>query len=282
MERMLLNSDDSELLIAFEMGKTVEKTAQIIGKDPSGVSRQLTRVSKLCAAVEKRDGKWALTETGRELAAATKEFIRTQNQLSQQKSVLKIGTNREFGSRMFANHYQKLQKLFPRTHFSISTYESGTEEALLFGKIDIGIDCEKPINPTIGFRYFATDPVIAVCTPEFSKKHKAEIKKNDLSTLPHLLCDRLFPHLFSGELIEVDVHASFNDIATTRSMCLAGHGWALLPRYAVREELNMKSLVQMSKKSWSDVQYGVWWSRDRNIDKNIVKQIIQWAHSIKI
>ena len=45
-ERMLLNSDDSELLVAFETGKTVEKTAKILGKDPSGVSRQLLRISK--------------------------------------------------------------------------------------------------------------------------------------------------------------------------------------------------------------------------------------------
>ena len=282
IDRMLLNSDDSELLIAFEQGKTVEKTAQIVGKDPSGVSRQLLRISRTCPALEKVSGKWALTDTGRRLCYSIKEFINLQRHIVAKKGILRIGTNREFGSRIIGPRISELNQLFPNTYISISTFELGTEDALLNGMVDLSIDCEKPIDPEIGFRHLLSDPIIAVCSPSFFKKHRKSLCSDKIFSVPHLLCNRLFPHRIVENVTNVNSVFSFNDIATTRAACIVGNGWALLPRYTVKDELKKKVLITIEGKAWASTKYGLWWSRERFSEIQSIKLISNWLKSIKI
>lgn len=280
-EKMLLNSDDCELLVAFELGGSIEKAAQLIGKDASGVSRQLLRISQQCPAVEKRAGKWALTDVGRNLSSSVKEFIRLQRQLASAKSVLRIGTNREFGSRILGPNLQSLGSVFPDSHLSILTFEAGTEEALINGKVDISFDCERPIDPKIGFKHLFSDPIVAVCSPAFAKKHALNASSEKLFGLPHLLCDRLYPHRIIQNVTEVNSAYSFNDIATTRAACQSGAGWALLPEYSVRQELKNNQLVKVEEKMWSTTKYGIWWSRDRFKDAKTIKALSDWIKTLK-
>lgn len=279
-EKMLLNSDDCELLVAFELGGSIEKTGQLLGKDASGVSRQLLRISQICPAVEKQAGKWTLTQVGRSLSASIREFNRLQKQLASAKSVLRIGTNREFGSRLLGPNLESLSSRFQNSHISIMTFESGTEEALIHGKIDVSFDCERPIDPKIGFKHLLSDSIVAVCSPRFVKAHGLSLKSEKLFDLPHLLCDRLYPHRLIQNITEVRSAFSFNDIATARAACVAGNGWALLPKYSVQQELKNNLLVKVEEKMWSTTKYGIWWSRDRFTDPKTIKILSDWLGNI--
>ena len=237
----ILTSEESELLLHFEERGTIEKTAKALNKDASGVSRMLSGVARKYPAIEKRGGKWFLTETGKKLNDITRNSIQLQRSLLLKQEHLRLGTNREFGARVLSPHILTLSQLLQDTTFSIYTFEYGVEEAILSGKIDIGVDCGRPYDPDILYKHAAEESIVAVCTPQFLEENKDVLSRN-FCRVPHLLYERLYPDILiaASKNNEQKVAAYFNDIASARSACIAGFGWAFLPKYTVREELDLK------------------------------------------
>lgn len=275
--RFILTFEESELLVFLEENQSIELTARAFGKDPSGVSRQLSRIrEKFPSALEKVKGKWKITETGKKLNEQTRAAIKIQSDLLSFQTKIRIGTNREFAVRVLAPQLPKLVEELPY-QVSISSFEGGTEQALLEGKIDIGIDCNRPYSPEIAYKLMVPEPIVAVASKAFLKKHKQQIASEGLYFSPHLACDRLYPDkIFSEEKNELNVIAEFNDVATTRSACLAGLGWALLPRYAVAQEVEAKQLYILREKNAGQGKYGVWWVRDRYKDTKAIQILSEW------
>lgn len=263
-DKFILTSEECELLMAFETATSLESLAEFVGRDISNVSRAISKISSKLPVVEKSGKRWALTIQGRELIQHTRESIHFQRSLFQKQSSLRIGTNREFASRVLGGNLNKLIELFPNTQLRISAFETGVEDALLKGAIDLGIDCERPFSPDVSYKSILKEPIIAVCSPYFRKKHSSEFKKGGFYGLPHLLCDRLSPDKIMNKADnQLNVLASFNDIATTRKACESGAGWALLPLYAVRIELESGTLEQITATGGGESNYGVWWLRGR-------------------
>ncbi len=198
--------------------------------------------------------------------------------LFNQQNFLKIGTNREFASRILGARLQALIELFPNTQLRICAFEAGVESALLNGLVDIGIDCERPFSPDISYKLCLTEEIIAVCSPQFKKNHLKDLRDGEFFNLPHLLCDRLYPdRIFKRSDNKLNVIASFNDIATTRAACIEGFAWALLPKYAVQKELDSKSLVQIEYPNVEYSNYGVWWVRSRKSIEPSALKLKNWV-----
>lgn len=272
-----LSAEEAELLMEFESQPSLTELAKQIGRDHSIVARMLKRVSEKFPVVEKKAGKWTLTDMGRQLNNCTRSAIAQQAAILSAHSILRIGTNREFSSRILAPDFATLQKLFPNTELHINSYEAGSEQALLGGLIDIGIDCDRPYDPEIAYKLVVAEPIVAVASKAFAKKYKTEITKGEYIGLPHLMCERLHPDkiLFKSDN-QMQVLGRFNDIASTRAACSGGVGWALLPRYAVADELNEGSLIQIDKELFGKSKYGVWWPRRRAYLKDAAESLIEW------
>ena len=237
----------------------------------------LSQIIQKYPALEKQGGNRKITEIGKKLNHLTRETLKMQRVLIQNQTNLRIGTNREFGAQILGPHFSSLLKEFPKTHFLIYTFEHGTEEALLNGQTDIGIDCDRPNDPDIAYKLLIKEPVVAVCSPLFAKKHKNHFDNHQLHLLPYLSCSRIQPDkIFLEQENRINALASFNDIAVTRSVCLKGLGWALLPKYAVKKELENKKLVLVLKKEFGNYQYGLRWSRSRKIDKHTIEKLSKW------
>ena len=73
--RFLLSSEDCELLLEFELSGSIASVAQSMNKDPSGVSRQLSKISSCYPAIEKRQGRWVLTEVGKRLNNYSRDML---------------------------------------------------------------------------------------------------------------------------------------------------------------------------------------------------------------
>lgn len=276
----VLSSEESELLLAFESASSLEKISEIIGKDISNISRSLTKISDKLPVVEKKNNRWQLTDLGKRLNEHTRDSIQFQKTLLNQQQFLKIGTNREFASRILGPRIQELTKIFPNTHLRICAFEAGVETALLNGQIDIGIDCDRPFSPEISYKLCLKEEIVAVCTPEFKKNHLKHLKEGDFFSQPHLLCDRLYPdRIFKKSDNTLNVIASFNDIATTRAACLEGFAWALLPRYSVQTELDLKRLVKIGYPNVGESNYGVWWIRARKSNEPLILKLLEWLKS---
>lgn len=279
----ILNTDELELLLAFETADSLEKLSKALGKDISNISRSLAKIADKAPVVEKQNNRWKMTELGKKLNQHSHDSIFHQNSLFNQTVYLKIGTNREFASRILGPSLKDLYQILPNTLIRICAYENGVEQALLNSLIDIGIDCERPFSPDISFKHCWTEELVPVCSPDFKNKYLKKQKEQSLFEVPHLLCDRLLPStILKMSENNLNVVASFNDIATTRATCLTGLGWALLPKYSVSSEIEQKKLVTLKFQKIEPSRYGIWWLRNRKKLAPTVITVKSWLDSLKL
>lgn len=279
----ILSSDESELLLTFETASSLEKLSKVLNKDISNLSRSLSKIASKLAVVEKQNNRWQLTELGKKFNQHTRDTIQFQKTLLNHQQFLKIGTNREFASRIIGPSLKELEELYPNTQLRICAFEQGVEQALADGLVDIGIDCERPFSPDISYRLCLSEEIVAVCTPEFKKKHQQEFRNGEFFGLPHLLCDRLYPDkILKKSDNRLQIRASFNDIAITRSACLQSLGWAILPRYTISSEVDEKKLIIVDVQTAGLSNYGVWWLRNRKSIEPLASKLKDWLESIKL
>ena len=131
--KSLLSEQEAELLLAFEGTSGLEAVAQILGRDPTVISKQLKRIANKTPALSKVGGRWQLTDQGKKLNQLTREYILGQQAVTAEVASLRIGTNREFGTRILAKDIQSFLKCIGPAVVTLKLYESGIESALLDG-----------------------------------------------------------------------------------------------------------------------------------------------------
>lgn len=272
MTRFHFSTEELELLAIFEESPSLEATAKAYGRDPTVVSRILKRISEKGPVLEKISGRWKLTDLGRSLNSLTKDMTLAQGAILNEETVLRVGSNREFVTRMLVPALAELKPKLKVSSMIIKSYEQGCEKALLEGQIDIALDCGRPFASDIAFKTCAAEPMDIVCSAEFLKKHRDAFKRDDHRSLPVISCERLGPDRAGG----YDIAFHFNDVAAARAACLEGLGWMMMPIYAVKEELADKRLVRPYDKAKVHEKYGVWWLRSRRYLNHQVKTLEQW------
>ena len=278
MEKLLLSDTDIHLLMEFEKNPSIELLARTLAKDGTVISRQLKKISAKADVLVKASGRWKLSPSGIKILQLSRDFIRVQNSILNREKQLRIGTNREFASKVVAQKIPQLQKLLGPCALSLTTYENGVEDALLAGEIEIGLDCGRPWSPDIQFRHCYNEEISAVASPVFFKTHSIlAIDRKALANLPHIYCHRLSPH----RIIAVDFKTSYttlatNDIASARAACVASVGWALLPNYAIQDELSTGKLRIIDGLRFTQEKYGVWMVRLRQHLQNEFQILESW------
>jgi DNA-binding transcriptional LysR family regulator len=278
ISRYYLNSDECELLLAFEQAPSLSQVSQIVGRDISAISRVLTRIVEKAPVITKQGNRWQLTELGRRVNVQTRDSMTGQNYVLSETATLRIGTNREFASQVIAPDLPRLMEIFPKTLISIHTYEGGTEQPLLNGQIDLAIDCDRPFDSGIAFQNFLNEPMKAVCSQAFWRKYRKHFAENDTVNVPHLHYTRIpVDHILTSSENRVQSVAQFNDIACVRAACISGAGWALLPAYTVKEALQSGDLVSIPMKALNhNTKYGIWWLRHQPSIKKYVTELRKW------
>ncbi|MEK6774582.1 MAG: LysR family transcriptional regulator [Bdellovibrionota bacterium] len=281
MSKFLLTDSESELLLKFEESPSLESLAANVGRDITVISRQLKRISEKADVLTKISGRWCITKIGKRFNEATLDFLRIQKSIFSEKYILRIGTNREFASRVISRNINSLQNRYKNATLEIRSYERGAELALLSGEIDIAFDCGRPQSPEIKYTQIQNEIIIAVASPAFKKKHGNKEELTDLSKLPHIHCERLRPDRVVGmnwDSGNIVIHT--NDIATAREMALQSIGWALLPEYAIRSELKSNLLKPLLNKTFDQEKYGVWFMRSRvHLEKDF-KNACEWLKNV--
>lgn len=275
-----LSSNDAELLVHFESHPSLEKLSLLLGKDSTVISKQLKRISEQGDFLTKVSGRWSLTQTGRDFNRITREYMSAQNLVLEKDIHIRIGSTREFSARILGTSHKELLQALGISSLSFHTFEGGTEEALINGDIDFAMDCGRPYSPEIAFKRVISEPIAAVASKRFSTKLRSVKNYEDLSRHPHVLCTRLHPdRVRKGHFKELVVATQSNDIATTRSLCLSGIGWALLPVYTIKDELQSGKLKVVQNLVFKGEQFGVWYLRDRQSLKKFYLRLIEWMKS---
>lgn len=275
-QTFLLDMSECELLLLLESQPNLKEVALAFGRDHSVVSRSIKKIADRYPLVEKKGGKWVVTNVGKTFNEGTRTAIQLQNSALKTRQTLRLGTNREFASRVLGADFLRFQKIFPNIELTINAYQGGVENALLAGQIDLGIDCERPQDPDIAFKIASDEHIVAVASPSFVRLYRTR-NEIDWQSWPHLFCERLNPDkILARAENRTRIVARFNDIATTRSICVRGFGWAFLPYYAVYQELQNGELVQISRDIYGKSKYGVWWMRSRSYHKDFAEKVGRW------
>ena len=279
----LITTDEAEILCQFETYPSLELLSQKMGRDLTVLSKILKRISEKTDALIKVSGRWKLTDSGKSLNQATRDYLLSQHSIINGKSLLRVGTNREFAARVIAPNINAFHQNFPNHEMALFAFESGAEAALLDGRVDLAFDCGRPRSPDILHKSLVDEEIIAVATPRFCLHHRSSFQKQDFSQAPHLLYDRMPPEKYMGPAVrQVKILSQSNDIATIRSMCLQGIGWALLPKYTVQEELDAGTLKLCHSTRYASDRYGVWRLRSRKHLSADFTSACKWLSSIKL
>lgn len=278
MNSFPLSTDDALLLLEYDRSHSIADLAETFKRDPSVISRGLKKLSEKLPVLEKVQGKWIVTELGKKFINWTEEAILTQQTILNQKIELKIGSTREFAHRYLIG---ALESLFPKDkyHVHIVTFDSESERLLLNGQVDLVFDCGKPYDPQIAFKRSATEDMSLVVSTKFQKKQKIN-SSNDLSALEHIHYSRNnLAHILQMTSDKLKIGLSLNDIALVRESVMNSEGWAMLPTYTVKKEIETKKLVSIqTDKNWklASYKFGVWWNRDKAYLAPQVKIASDW------
>lgn len=281
-DRFGLTSEQCELLLAFETAPSLEALARALGRDASVLSRQLQRIAQDTPALEKTHGRWRLTPLGKQLATWARDAIASQRRALGQPTVIRLASTREFTARVLAPRLGELISEEDTTIVSLYAGEEGVEKRLLAGEADIGFDCGRPMDPEIRFRQVTPEPFSVVAAPAFVERHKVT-KAQEVLALANLQYQRATATALLSLADEVaHVRATFNDIASAREACCAGLGWAVLPTYAVRRELDAGALIALPGYDVSEEHFGVWWLRERPALEPWVERCVTWLGGVTL
>lgn len=265
-----LSSEQCRLLLTLEEAGTLEETARRMGRDLSVISRNVSKLAERAPVVEKRNGKWHVSEIGKKLNSWSRDAILEQSRILSERASIRVATTREFAARILS---PALASLFPDPKLLVTVLasESGVERLLLEGEADLGFDCGRPSDPAVKFERVIPEPFVIVAAPRFIPKSVRTIR--ELTQLPSLEHTRL-PLVRAMNLAHPlpAVRAVFNDVASIREACCAGLGWTLLPRYSVEREMAENKLKEFKLEGLNlySESFGVWWLRDR-------KAILPWV-----
>lgn len=91
--RFPLTSEQCELLVAFEQAGSLPRLSELVHKDVSVLSRNLSALAE-SGVLEKRANRWALTALGRQVNQWTRKVANSQERLLRQQSQLKMSGSR--------------------------------------------------------------------------------------------------------------------------------------------------------------------------------------------
>lgn len=279
LERFPISSDDCYLLLALDSLGSVKAVSNVLKRDVSVVSRQISKLASNTGLIEKIGGKWQVSTIGKELNHWTRDAIIHQSKILKYSMSLKIGTTREFAARVLAPHLSEFVENHPNVKIQLISLENGIEDKLIHGTVDLGIDCGRPQNPAIRFKRIAKESFTLVCSPRFQSRWKIQ-SLEDLLQAPHLQYLRLHTAdvLMLSKSFPMKTVAQFNDIGAIRSSCIAHLGWALLPYYTVAEEIEKKLLVELLPNQIPLEQdfFSIWWMRERPSVNPWIQHILGW------
>jgi DNA-binding transcriptional LysR family regulator len=132
------------------------------------------------------------------------------------------------------------------------------EQMPLSGQADVGFDCGRLHSPFIRYRLVKSEPLTVVLSPALKLKGKVR-RVQDLLQFPHIEYTRISAEqrLGLGERIR-NISFVGDSIASCRTACVTGLGWALLPVYSVHAELQKNVLGLLDELKCEEEKFGVW------------------------
>ena len=147
----MLNWNDLQYVLALKEGKTIKHAAELLGADPTTVSRHIKRISsdfQFTIFRLNKGGDWRLTPKGEELTELAFEFKNRLNQFQlndetpSENEVVTITSLEFLLTHYLAPHLDKGMACFPDTNISLKG--SDRRLSLAYGEADIALRFGRP------------------------------------------------------------------------------------------------------------------------------------------
>lgn len=275
--KSILTNTEAELLIHFQQYLSIEALANKLNKDPTVISRQLKSISNKGNLIIKQSGRWKITTMGERYNQLTRDYIFAQKKITSSEIHLRIGTTKEFSAHILATNYGVLKKKLGVDSISFISVESSVEESLLNGEVDLAFDCGRPFSPDVLFKQCVDEPISVVIAKRDISAYK-NIKS--LENNPHILYERISPEKYIRNGFRLkNISPKTNDIATAKNLCINSEGWALLPNYTVKKELDSGELIIFQDLTFNQEKFGVYRLRHRKELQSIYEKAISWLEN---
>lgn len=279
IEKFYINSEDAEILSLLETCENLREIAANFGRDVSVVSRRLQKISEDFHFIEKINGRWCLNKSGLRFNQWTRNAILEQKKYLGQSTEITVGMSPEFASRIFIPEMRNFYTEF--SPIRILTSDESIEGLILDQLIDVGFDCGIPYSPDVIFKKVCPENLLICAGPKFLQRENIHSAK-DLSGKPYIhLARNSLSHIQEITKYNVNIKLTVSDISSLREALIAGHGWSLIPKYCVLEELKNKRLSEVRGLDFKPLSYGVWWNRTTAINHKLIEFSLEWLKSQK-
>lgn len=272
MPRFELTSSQLELLLALEACGTPARLALRTGRDLSGILRQLKAVSELVPVVAKVDGRWQLTRLGRELNQWTRASIAAQEALLHGVTRLDMGSTPDLAARFLTPRLPSLKAELGVERCLVHTAGADAlEDAIAGGDVDLAVAFGRPASPSVRFKIAAHHPYLAVASPLLA------IGNDVPHGLPFIHCrEAVASWTTDRHEPAVAVQLSYADIASAREAVCNQQGWAILPGYSVRKEIERGELCELPALPRRSVPMSLWYAAEPHGRRRKVDAAVKW------
>lgn len=269
-----LSTQQCRLLLALERSSTLSEVANHLRRDASVVSRQLKQISEIAPLVRKHGAAWRLTEMGQKFCVWTRHALEAQQLLLSETRSKRISAPPDIAERIVAPNLASLKCALKAETVSIRS-ETDPGSALLGGESDAAIHSGLSHNSSIREKTIADIPIVIVGSNHFLERHGVRTLL-DLRPLPFLNQESSrLPPVLLRELNICRVSATFTDTPSIREAVIAGAGWAALPLYAVKREIEQGQLIPLPESRFFE-KLRVFW----NSTQEEPTQLIEWLKQI--
>lgn len=234
--------------------------ARKLNRTQSAVSHAMAKLEELAgvALIARKGRGLGLTEEGRRLYAACEQAFATLDaaaeDLRRHQSLgggrLRVGTTVEFGTSILMKHMQPFLAGNPGLEIDF-TLSHDLLAPLLRDDLDLIIDCQEHPLPLLKKTPLFRETYVVACSRAFRKAYRLRLPA-DLSGCPVLSLDKAgawwnrFLMAVPGRAQpQLDRVIAVNHIRAMIHAAAVGMGAALVPRYAVMEELARGDLVAL-------------------------------------
>lgn len=254
--------DLPQLRTFFTLAQTGSFTAcaRRLNRTQSAVSHAMARLEELAGVrlLERRGRSLGLTEEGRRLYQACEQVFATLDAASEDlrrhqslsKGRLRVGATVEFGSSILMRHMQPFLAANPDLEIDF-TLSHDLLAPLLRDDLDLIIDCQEHLLPTLKKTPLFRETYVVACAPAFRRAHRIRVP-GDLGRCPVLSLDkagtwwnRFLMAIPGREQPQLERFIAIDHIRAMIHAAAEGMGALLVPRYSVLEELERGDLVAL-------------------------------------
>ncbi|MEK6772776.1 MAG: LysR family transcriptional regulator [Bdellovibrionota bacterium] len=274
------------IINAFNQADSLRGAASILGIDPPSLVRKVQKISGEFGYLQKVGNRWALTEAGRRVAIWTEEIIQSQNELAQEKSILRISSFAWLAEEMLIPEFPKLKKLLKENQscaFKLTAHNQ--EQELLQGRTDLVIQGHAPTDPSIAYKKISSYNWVVVI-PYSWKKIFAGLNENQTLALLHkknfIRHIDLNPENALGFQPTNRAIMTANAVIGLRSAVVNGEGWSVLPAMSVHNYLSDRRLTKLNVPTYIKDEVSVWWLRARKDMAETSKIVGKWVDGFEV